>query len=214
MKSFFSYIISLLFPETCVTCGKENTSLCQTCIQGFPISPYIEEPWIHALFSYQDRKVRTAIHALKFKHVGSIVNHLAPLIHETIQDTRAQNIELRKENSITLLPVPKMKAHIHTRGFDAILELCKSIKTQNESQYDICKDSIVRVNTKAQVGLSREERLVNMKNAFRVVHRKSLHNKTICIIDDVMTTGSTLRELRKVCLEAGAKEVFAITIAH
>lgn len=214
MKSFFSYIISLLFPETCATCGKENTSLCQTCIQKFPISPYINEPWIHALFSYQDKKVRTTIHALKFKHVGSIVNHLAPIIHETIQDTCSQNIELRENSIITLLPVPKMQAHIHTRGFDAMLQLCKAIQRQNESEYEVCSDSIVRVNTKAQVGLSREERLVNMKNAFRVIHGKSLHNKTICIIDDVMTTGSTLRELRKVCLGAGAKDVFAVTIAH
>lgn len=53
-----------------------------------------------------------------------------------------------------------------------------------------------------------------MKNAFHIKNNTHLTDQTICIIDDVITTGSTLRQTPKVCLDAGAKEVFAITIAH
>lgn len=214
MKSFFSRFISLLFPETCVLCGKEDTSLCEPCVQRFLPAPYIEDTLIHSLFSYQDKKVRDAIHAFKFKHIKSIAEHFAPLIHETIQNIREQNLMLESAGQITLLPIPKMQSHISIRGFDAVSYLCKKIAPYGKNIYVVDTDSVLRTNTKAQVGLSREQRLVNMRNAFRIINKEALRGKSVCIVDDVMTTGSTLRELRKVCLEVGAKEVFAITIAH
>lgn len=214
MKLFFSKIISLLFPETCVICGKTNTSLCQDCIQKLPKATFLENPWMHSLFSYQNKQVRKVVHTLKFSHTQSIAHHLGPHIHELIQNTISDKIKLDKNNLITLLPVPKMQLHLNTRGFDAVLALCESIKVQDTNQYVIENTSIIRVNTKAQVGLSRQERLLNMKDAFKVKDTTALLESTVCIIDDVITTGSTLRELKKVCLAAGAKEVFAVTIAH
>lgn len=214
MKSFLWHIISVLFPETCVLCGKEDTSLCESCIQTFLPAPYIEDTWIHSLFSYQDRKVRDTIHAFKFKRIKSIAEHFAPLIHETIQNIYEQKLLAGKVGRINLLPIPKMQSHINIRGFDAVSYLCEKISLYDKNRYTINTYSVLRTNRKAQVGLSREQRLVNMRNAFHVVNKEALRGESVCIIDDVMTTGSTLREIRKVCLEAGAKEVFAITIAH
>lgn len=214
MTSFFLKIISVLFPETCIICRKENISLCENCIQNLPKVAFVENFWMHSLFSYQDKRVRKIVHALKFNHTKSIANHLGPHLHDLIQNTLSDKIILKKGLVITLLPVPRMQIHLNTRGFDATLVLCENIKNQDNNQYMIENTSIVRVNTKAQVGLSRQERLLNMKNAFHIKNNTNLTDQTICIIDDVITTGSTLRELQKVCLEAGAKEVFAITIAH
>lgn len=195
-------------------CKKEDTSLCQNCIQKLPKATFLEDPWMHSLFSYQDTRVRKIVHALKFNHTRSIANHLGLHLHDLIQNTLSDKIKLNENNLITLLPVPRMQSHLNARGCDATLALCESVKAQDNNQYGIEKTSVIRVNTKAQVGLSRQARLLNMKDAFRVVDKDALNNKIICIIDDVITTGSTLRELRKVCLEAGAKEVFAVTIAH
>lgn len=195
-------------------CKKEDTSLCQNCIQKLPKATFLEDPWMHSLFSYQDTRVRKIVHALKFNHTRSIANHLGLHLHDLIQNTLSDKIKLNENNLITLLPVPRMQSHLNARGCDAILALCESVKAQDNNQYGIEKTSVIRVNTKAQVGLSRQARLLNMKDAFRVVDKDALNNKIICIIDDVITTGSTLRELRKVCLEGGAKEVFAVTIAH
>ena len=214
MKLFFTKIISILFPETCVICGKANISFCQDCIQELPKASFLEDPWMHSLFSYQNKQVRKVVHALKFNRTQSIANHLGPHLHELIQNTISDKITLDEKSLLTLLPVPRMQLHLNTRGFDAILALCESIKVQNSNQYVIENTSIIRVNTKAQVGLSRQERLLNMKDAFHVKDTTTLLGSTVCIIDDVITTGSTLRELKKVCLAAGAKEVFAITIAH
>lgn len=213
MKSFFTRIISFLFPETCVVCKKEGVSLCTSCTQNLPLAPFLDETWMHTLFSYQDKKVRTIVHALKFNHTQSIATHIAPLLRDVLQDIQGQSLDLKNEVLI-LLPVPRMQTHLKQRGFDAVLHLCKEITHVNTHQYQIVHNAIVRTNTRAQVGLSRSERLTNMKNAFKIISPESLGNHRICIVDDVITTGSTLRELRKICLEARAKEVFAITIAH
>lgn len=213
MKIPLLKMLSIIFPETCVICTKGNTSLCDTCIESFEKSPFITETWIHVLFSYRDKNVRRLIHSLKFKHVKSISDKLAPLLHEAIIDTQ-MNILSLKQQRITLLPIPNLKSHANKRGSNTTLNLCKSIANQDLAKYVVDQNSIIRVNTKAQVGLSRNERLTNMNNAFQLTTKNSLSGKTIFIIDDVMTTGSTLRELRKTCVLAGAKEVYAIVIAH
>ncbi len=214
MKAFFLHLISFLFPETCVVCGKGNVSVCEKCLQNFPLAPYQEDPWVHSLFSYQDHGVRNAIHALKFKHMRSVADCFAPLMHEAIQEIQATNIALHEQMKIALLPVPKMKAHVRVRGFDAMEYLCNKIHEQDPLRYKVCGNAVVRLNTKAQTGLTRKERLVNMQDAFQVVMPEMLANQTIYIIDDVTTTGSTLRELEKACLQVGAKKVRAVTIAH
>lgn len=214
MKSFFIRIIFLLFPERCVVCKKESISLCKTCLQTFPLAPYQEDSWVHSLFSYKDRGVRNTIHALKFKHTRSIADYFSPLIHEMIQEIEANKITLKENEKIILLPVPKMLAHVRTRGFDAMWYLCTKIKEQDKTRYIISNDSIIRINTKAQTGLTRKERLTNMHNSFKLVHKDMFHNQNVYIIDDVTTTGSTLRELQKICLSSGAKKVQAVTIAH
>jgi predicted amidophosphoribosyltransferase len=68
-------------------------------------------------------------------------------------------------------------------------------------------------NTKSQTALSREEMTKNLKGAFKVVYEDMIKNKTILLVDDVLTTGSTLDECAKVLKEGGAKDVFATTIA-
>jgi competence protein ComFC len=63
--------------------------------------------------------------------------------------------------------------------------------------------------TEDQVGLSFEERLTNLKNAFQVKEKPP--NKII-LIDDIKTTGATLKECAQILKKAGAKEIIALTI--
>ena len=67
-------------------------------------------------------------------------------------------------------------------------------------------------NTKSQVGKKRAERLDNLENAF-LADRRKCHGKTYLLLDDVSTTGSTLRECAKALREAGATKIYAITMA-
>jgi len=68
--------------------------------------------------------------------------------------------------------------------------------------------------TISQVGLSREERIANMRDAFCVGDAARVRGRCVIVVDDVMTTGTTLSECARVLKEAGAKEVWAATVAR
>ena len=61
-------------------------------------------------------------------------------------------------------------------------------------------------NTRSQSLLKRHERLTNMEGAFKVKHILSMKDKTILLVDDILTTGTTLNECSKVLKQAGAKD--------
>lgn len=64
-------------------------------------------------------------------------------------------------------------------------------------------------NTKQQAKLKKENRKENIKNAFKIIGRPA---KRVVLIDDVFTTGATLSEAARICKEAGAQEVWALTL--
>ncbi len=68
--------------------------------------------------------------------------------------------------------------------------------------------------TVSQVGLTREERVENMRDAFRVTGRKRLQGRSVIVVDDVMTTGTTLSECARALKQAGAEQVWAATVAR
>jgi predicted amidophosphoribosyltransferase len=69
-------------------------------------------------------------------------------------------------------------------------------------------------NVPPQAGLHAADREKNAKNAYAVKRRRKIEGKTLVLIDDVSTTGATIRECARVLVEAGAKEVRAITLAR
>lgn len=75
---------------------------------------------------------------------------------------------------------------------------------------------IKRNYTKRQALLSRSKRLLSQKNSFMVSEKfvPLLRDKNILLVDDIVTTGSTVGEAKKVLMEAGAKSVFVIALAH
>ena len=75
-------------------------------------------------------------------------------------------------------------------------------------------DLLERVReTKAQYGLNKEERAENIKNSFRVISNNQI-SKRLILVDDVWTTGSTMRECTKVLKRVGAGEVWGLTLAR
>ena len=76
--------------------------------------------------------------------------------------------------------------------------------------YDVLKKGKY---TKPQIECTHKQRIKNLKGAFYVVNSEKIKGKRIVLIDDVYTTGSTLKECAKALLKAGAKSVDTLTIA-
>lgn len=215
LNRIISTILSVLFPEYCVVCNKEDTSLCQQCgtlLSRYPHTKTIE-PWIHVLFDYTDVRVRNVIYALKFKHTRSLAYILAPYMYSLYLEHLDQTLQIHESN-IVLLPVPPLKAHIRKRGHDHIRHLAQAFATDQKHMTVLSLHCAERVQSRPQVGLSRKERFSNMKKGFRICIPSEIKNKTVYIIDDVVTTGATLRALRNALYEAGARDVQALVLAH
>lgn len=163
--------------------------------------PYIDE--IYVLYSYDSEYVKSSVfHAKKFfSHSFALffANECAELFKAT---NFISDIDL-----ITF--ATRRKSEKRTEGLDQAQEMAKTISEITGIQY---RKTLARTRkTKKQRTLSSNERHKNVSGAFRCT--ANLDGKKILLVDDVLTTGSTLSECSKVLKEAGAEKVFVLAFA-
>lgn len=113
-----------------------------------------------------------------------------------------------------IVPVPLHKARLRERGYNQSLLLARELS--RVWQMPLHDDWLLRViNTRHQVGLSKTERERNVFQAFAVPEklRPQLQGKRVLLVDDVMTTGSTLLACARALHKAGVKQVQSVTLA-
>jgi len=141
----------------------------------------------------------------RFKFGRQIV--FQPLLQSWLH--RPDCLELVAEADL-LLPVPLHPRRLKARGFNQALLLA-----QGFPEKPIGLEVLSRVrHTIPQVGLNPKERRENVKGAFAVSSPDAVQGKKILLIDDLYTTGSTVRECARVLLRAGAKRVEVLTVAR
>lgn len=110
-----------------------------------------------------------------------------------------------------LVPVPPDTARLKKRGFNHTALIARHISKKVGIPLEL--DLLIKVRqTPPQVGLRREERLKNLKGAFRVTKR--LKGQKILLLDDVITTGITGHECSRALIKAGAEEVYLVAVAR
>jgi ComF family protein len=99
------------------------------------------------------------------------------------------------------------------RGYNQSQLLAKTIA--DVTHRELIEKAVIRAKaTKSQTTLAHAERVTNLRNAFSVVEEDSLRGKTVTVVDDVFTSGTTLNEMGKTLLEAGAEHVFGLVLAR
>ena len=112
-----------------------------------------------------------------------------------------------------IVPIPLYKARERVRGFNQARLIAHALGTR--MGIPVRADILLKTKkTAPQMALRREERLTNLVGAFAVSDTESVRNRTIILMDDIKTTGTTLEEAAKVLKAAGAKRIWAITVAH
>ena len=219
--SFFEKLIRLVYPAKCMVCDmilNEDTTmyLCEPCkkilplyMRGFKKSiqlPYVDLTF--AAFYYRDG-VETAIHNMKFKNHPKLAQTMGMLICE----------ELLKQESLPhfdyIVPVPMHHKKRRQRGYNQAELVAKEVGRilGKEVRTDILMKT---QNTKPQVLLKREERLRNLESAFKVNENiiiKDTQNKHILLVDDVLTTGTTINTCARILKENGFLYIYALVIA-
>lgn len=137
-------------------------------------------------------------------YLGDLIGHELQIIIET------NNI---KEFDF-ILPVPLFKTKLRERGFNQSEYICRGIVRYLNSE--LISDMVKRVrHTSTQTKLNKDERISNMKDAFMIneKYNRLIPGKRIIVVDDVVTTGSTLNEVIKVLKNNNCGEVMACTLA-
>lgn len=199
---------SLTYIQTpiCFACGspvfRESVERCDNCLRE-----HIYYDQIRSELDYNDELVRQMIHAFKFEYMNSMVSGLSKyLILAYEQYYTHEQIEL-------ILSVPLHKSRLRQREFNQAHLLAKHFA--NEIHLPLRDDLAIRNrSTQPQSQLKPDERMKNVKDAFSILNPDEVSGKTILIIDDIVTTGSTVNEMSKVLRECGATRILVLSLAR
>ncbi len=153
------------------------------------------------------------LHELKYNCLVSIGRQLGKALARRVKKHPAVQKVLSGNNSL-LIPVPLHYLKFRKRGFNQAFTIARGI--DEVLDLPICKIDTVRRKkyTLSQTGFTLERRIKNMKNAFQISKPERVSGKTIIIVDDVFTTGSTAFELAKTLKKAGAEAIMIWTVAQ
>ncbi len=203
-KNFLSQQFNKLFPQTCFLCGALTSNpLCAGCLGDLP---YLDTPLhsiktfghlnqAYALFEY-DYPVNYLIQHAKFNSNLVILHFLGTLMAKHL------NFEYTPD---VIMPVPLHYKRLRSRGYNQSLQLAQKIRFQLNLPLDYTHCQRIR-NTTPQAKLDNKARLTNLIDAF-VVKPLPANWKHILLVDDVLTTGSTVDEISKTLLAAGAEYI-------
>ena len=223
-------IIDLIFPKRCLQCGKGGVYICPKCLEKVHnpklfclecLRPSIDgathirckRPYsidfAYSPFRYEE-VIRNAILRLKYSFASDIKNELSNVFCERI---KSDIFILPKQAVIT--PIPLHRLRQNWRGFNQSQELARTVAEEFNWEYH--PDILVRKKlSKPQIELKGRQRKENIRGAFGLNSKyKSLVKswRPLIIFDDVLTTGSTIKEAGKVLKKAGARVVWGLTIA-
>lgn len=171
-----------------------------------PRTSATEFPFIESIFSYKNPLVKELIWQVKYKKNKHAV-HLAAY-------ALLQRLSKLSQSSL-LVPIPISKKRRKERGYnqcELLIDEILKLDTENKFQKDF--ELLIRSkHIEKQTHKDRSERLENTKGIFEATRKENLQRKII-IIDDVSTTGSTLKEACEELLSAGYSDVTALTVAH
>jgi len=198
--------LDLLFPPVCVACERVGTLLCERCVADFtPLTvelsraaPPLSDKVALGVFS---GPLQTAIHALKYDRLTALAIPLGDLMAGRIREA-AWPVSL-------LIPIPLHASRQRERGYNQAALLGAVIADRLGWTQE--PDLLVRVRqTRTQVGLGYRERQENVAGAFAVATPDRVKGCDVILVDDVYTTGATMRECALVLLQAGARTVRAV----
>jgi ComF family protein len=191
----------------CTVCGKpfsggaEWDRVCEDCIRKRPSYDIARAPYLY------DGALMTAIHELKYAQRTHLADSLGSLLASFAQ------ARMGERKGWLIMPVPLHPRRLRARGFNQSLLLARPVAARIGAELDFL--SLRRTKfTKPQTELSSEERKKNVRKAFEVVQPGAVKARSILLVDDVATTGSTLNECAKALKRAGADSVLCLVLAR
>jgi ComF family protein len=205
-------ILNLVFPPRCVACGTSGSWFCSDCLD---LVQFFEPPYpafLDPMWPLEDVRsaaqlvspLREAIHALKYQGLRALDAMLGDVLFDCFDaDPWAVDV---------VVPVPLHPSRLRERGYNQSALLARRLGSR--AAIRVAERTLLRVTpTRPQVGLSASERAENVRGAFSCANT-TLHGLNVLLVDDVLTTGATLRACAEALMEGGAQSVSGLTLAR
>ncbi len=226
-SGYLADFISLLFPQLCAACGESLVAneelICTDCLYSLPFTNFhlqadnivAQQFWgklnLEAAYSLyyfaKGGKVQNLMHHFKYNGIHRIGNLLGNI-------AGAQLTKSDVFNSIDyIIPVPLHKSRLKKRGYNQ--SLCFAEGLAEKLNANVEDNNLVRLRaTETQTHRSRFARFENMQEVFSVIDPQRLIDKHVLLVDDVVTTGSTLEACAIPLLKIPGLKLSIATIAY
>jgi ComF family protein len=226
----------LCFPPHCLCCSlpliDSQLLICKKCLEGLQFTRSPLCTCCGVVFPGNGGEDHLCSHCIKkktyFRRARSLFIYgedVASLVAGLKYSRNTAGLEtfrklLQKNNSAVgleipdhIVPVPLHPKKLRQRGFNQALLLARSFFPGERKK--IRSDILVKIReTESQTGLSGTERRKNLRNAFQVNDSGAVSGKKLLLVDDVYTTGTTVRECARMLMKAGAVNVDVLTLAR
>jgi ComF family protein len=222
----FKNFISLIYPEICLACHEalynKEEFICIKCLFNLPkTNQHLQKQnevsklfWGRAnietgascYYFNKGNKVQNLLHHLKYKGKADLGKHIGKIYgQELIESEFYQNIDL-------IIPIPLHKNKLKRRGFNQSDSFAEGLSNSMQVMWD--SNILVRkLETSTQTNKTRFKRWENVDSIFEVKAGEQLTNKHILLVDDVVTTGSTLESAAQTLLQINGTKVSIASIA-
>ncbi len=234
LSKFWCFLLDCLFPIECLVCGREGEYICGDCaavpVPAYPAlcfgchkpeelgrlcldcSPRWAFDGVIIAADYEHERVRSLIRTCKYRFVTEVAVELAALTIPALKnfmENMPEDSEIAESFfNAKIIPVPLSKRRLHWRGFNQAALIGERIATYFALELN---DGILqRRHRRAQATLGEAQRLENLSGSFRL---EGVVPSLVILVDDVITTGTTLNECAKVLKTAGAQEVWCVAVA-
>jgi ComF family protein len=225
MPGFFEDFIGLFYPELCITCGRKLVTqekyICLHCLNDLPKTKFQFDPenkvaqlfWGRVrlesasswLFFRKGSRYQKLVHYLKYKGLKEIGETMGVLFGSELKESPFGMVDI-------IVPVPLHPQKLKQRGYNQSEWIAQGIAFSMGKPVSVSNLSR-EIYTSTQTRKNRFERWQNVEGIFTVTHPAEFQGKHILVVDDVITTGSTLEAAAVTLLNAGAGKVSIATLA-
>lgn len=217
----FEQISGMVFPPKCIFCQKllSHDAVLHICTDCYLKLPFLDKAFMTVMQDDEDNYCDGAVGI--FQYTGMVKESLIrfkfyskPSYYRTyarlIADKLVKTIDIKQYNLVLSVPLHKHKefsrgynqAHLIARALAKELKLPERSGLLKRYRY-----------TEAQSLLDKQKRNQNVKGAFTVISPKKLEGRSVLLVDDILTTGSTLEECGRMLKQAGVQKVTAVVVA-
>ncbi|MBR2290259.1 MAG: ComF family protein [Clostridia bacterium] len=206
----FNWILNTLFPERCVYCRKEGKIICKDCLEKIShryLFQKVYDDWFDYVFcgSFYKGVMRAKIHSFKFHQRAYLYKYF---IEACLYSPKMKKF-LKGYDLIAYVPMHYKKEQ--KRGYNQAKLLAEELGRKLDIPVMECLEK--KVENKTQSSLSEAERSKNVEKVYSFKNDRDIQGKNMILVDDILTTGATIRACSKILKQNGAGKVCAFAIA-